>query len=77
MTLVSGSVFFRFVEVRAGWEIGKIAKAIRGERLGDDVFAVQPFAEIDQLAAFRAEGGKGAVQPEAGLATSGAFCCAR
>ncbi len=40
-----------------GRKIGEFLEMLRFQRFGDDVFTTEPFAEINQTAALRTEGG--------------------
>jgi len=53
-------------------QVGVFGKMLRAQRLGKDVFAAEPFAEIHQLAAVRAERPVFSGEPVAPLFTSGA-----
>ena len=62
------SIFrFRFVQMFAGWQVGVFLKMLRPQRLGNRVFAVKPFAKVNQFAALRTERRKFSREPVAGF----------
>ena len=46
---------FRLVQMFTRRQVGELFKMFRPERLGNRVFGVEPFAEVNQLATVRAE----------------------
>ena len=61
------SISFRFVQMLAGRQVGILRKMFRAQRLGDDVLAAEPFAEVNQLAALRAKRPEFSGEPVAGF----------
>ena len=73
LCLIGQSIRFRFVQMFARRQVGEFLKMFRAQRLGNGVFAVEPFAEVNQLAALRAERPEFPGQPVAGLFARRAF----
>jgi hypothetical protein len=61
------SIAFRFVQMFARRKVGVFFKMFGAQRLGDRIFAAEPFAEVNQLAAFGAKGREFSGQPIAGF----------
>jgi len=70
-------IYFRLVQVFARWQVGKLFKMLRPERLGNHMLAAQPFAEVHQLAAVRAKRAEFPGKPVTGLFAHGANHSAR
>src|ERR1035437_7282450 len=64
---------FGFVQIFTGRQVGVFFKMLRLERFGNGVFAVEPFTEINELAALRTKRGELPGQPVAGLFAGRAF----
>jgi hypothetical protein len=67
---------FRLIQMLARRQVGEWLEVFRAERFGNDVFAAEPFAEINQLAPVRAERTEFSREPVAGLFARRAFDCA-
>ena len=61
------SIGFRFIQMLARRQVGVFFKMLRAQRLGNGVFAVEPFAEVNQLAPLRAERPEFSGEPVAGF----------
>ncbi len=62
----------RFIQVFARRQVGEFFKMLRPERLGNDVLAAEPFAEVNQLATLRTKRPEFSGKPVAGFFASGA-----
>lgn len=64
---------FGLVQVPAGGKVGEWFKVLRAQRLGDARLFIQPFPEVDHLAAPRTERSKLSLKPVALLLAGRAF----
>jgi hypothetical protein len=68
---VTPALRFRFVQMFARRQVGELFKMLRSERLGNDVFASEPFAEVNQPAPMRAKRAVFSGKPVAGFFACG------
>ena len=57
----------------AVWQVGKLFKKLRAQRLGNGMFGVEPFAEVHQLAALGTKRSELSSEPAAGFFARRAF----
>ena len=67
------SIRFRFVQMLARRQFGKLFKMLGTQRLGNGMFAAKPFAQVNQLAALRTERAEFSSEPVASFFASRAF----
>ena len=52
---IDKKLHFGAIQFVARWQIGILLQVLRAQRFGNGVFAAQPFAQVNQLTAVRAE----------------------
>jgi hypothetical protein len=65
------ALLFQFIQMFAWRQIGELLKMLRPERLGNDVLAAEPFAEVNQPAPMRTKRAKFSCKPVAGFFARG------
>ena len=68
---MTSALRFRFVQMFARRQVGELLKMLRPERLGNDVLAAEPFAEVHQPATMRAKRTELSGKPVAGFFACG------